>query len=164
MRIDLPVPTLVVPPFVGGAKHRSVVQWNEAGDEFLYVFQRPDQVFSANARMHYMARATKTRNWRSASGELSRFVGRLEGRWYVQCSLPFRVAAARRDPHNFTSTVCKAVIDGMTDDRLPDGTVIERVWPDDTPEFIHMADPICRVVRRPDHLLVGVHGWRFDDG
>ena len=49
----------------------------------------------------------------------------------VQVSLWFRTNH-RRDPHNYTGTVVKALIDAL---------VQVGVWPDDTPEWVTVLDP-----------------------
>ncbi len=49
----------------------------------------------------------------------------------VHVEIPFRVNR-RRDPHNYVGTVVKAVIDGLVE---------VGVWPDDTPEFVAVAEP-----------------------
>lgn len=38
----------------------------------------------------------------------------------------------RRDPHNYMSTVCKHILDGL---------VVSGVWPDDNPKYITMTEP-----------------------
>lgn len=154
MRVTIPEPTLVIPPFVGGAPERSIFQQTSDGEEWMLLFERPGDMPSSNTRMHYMKRAGVSRAWRAAAAEMAFFMPNKPGRWYVRVSLPFRRAAARRDPHNFTATVVKPTIDGCVD---------AGVWMDDTAEYVHVGDPICRVVRRPDRLLVGVHAWRLDD-
>lgn len=57
----------------------------------------------------------------------------------VPCEVTVEIAFSRRgrrDPHNYTGTVCKAVIDQL---------VHEGVWPDDTSEWVHVNDPILVV-------------------
>jgi hypothetical protein len=51
----------------------------------------------------------------------------------VQVTIGFRTAA-RRDPHNYVGTVCKALVDQLVD---------QGVWPDDTPEWVTVDEPIC---------------------
>lgn len=55
----------------------------------------------------------------------------------VQVVLPFRTAN-RRDPHNYTSTVVKAVVDGIKDAGLV---------PDDTDAWVTVLDPEFVIVR-----------------
>lgn len=49
----------------------------------------------------------------------------------VRVTIPFPVNR-RRDPHNYTGTVVKAVIDGL---------VRAGLWPDDNPNWITVLDP-----------------------
>lgn len=49
----------------------------------------------------------------------------------VRVSIPFR-ERRRRDPHNYTSTVVKWIVDGL---------VLAGMWPDDTPDHVAVADP-----------------------
>lgn len=53
----------------------------------------------------------------------------------VLVSIPF-ATHRRRDPHNYTGTVVKALIDGLRD---------AGCWPDDTAEYVRVADPILTV-------------------
>lgn len=55
----------------------------------------------------------------------------------VQAVLPFRTAN-RRDPHNYTGTVVKAIVDGIKDAGLV---------PDDTPTWVTVLDPEFVIVR-----------------
>lgn len=65
----------------------------------------------------------------------------------VQVELDF-AQARRRDAHNYTGTVVKAIIDGL---------VRSSLVPDDTPEWVTVSDPIltvsgsnrCRVIITP---------------
>jgi len=52
---------------------------------------------------------------------------------FVQVHLPFRTNQ-RRDPHNYTGTTVKVIIDSL---------VRQGAWPDDTAEFVSVLDPIC---------------------
>lgn len=49
----------------------------------------------------------------------------------VAVTIPFD-SNRRRDPHNYTGTVVKAIIDGL---------VRAGCWPDDTAEFVTVIDP-----------------------
>lgn len=64
------------------------------------------------------------------------------GRSKVTVTLPFRTAH-RRDPHNYVGTVVKSIVDGL---------VQAKVWPDDTPEFVTVAEPVCVVVEKDSVL------------
>ena len=50
----------------------------------------------------------------------------------------------RRDPHNYTGTVVKATIDGF---------VHARVWPDDTPQWVSVGDPIIEIAPKQRHMV-----------
>ena len=56
----------------------------------------------------------------------------LPGRWLVRLGLSFPVRR-RRDPHNYVGTVVKWTVDGLVQAGL---------WPDDTPEFVQVAEPV----------------------
>jgi hypothetical protein len=60
----------------------------------------------------------------------------------VQVVIPFRVGR-RRDPHNYTSTVVKAVVDGL---------VRARIVPDDNPTWVTVLDPLLVIQKDPAPL------------
>lgn len=64
----------------------------------------------------------------------------------VQVALPFR-QGARRDPHNYTGTVVKSIVDGL----VKGGLV-----PDDTPEWVTVLDPTIVVCPAPTPLRCAV--------
>lgn len=149
MAVALPEPTLVVPktPF---PKHGHI-----GADEWLLSFGAPARVWSINERIHWAVRADLAEKWRKGAAQAARGLSPKPGRWYVQLSLPFRRDTARRDPMNFTGTVVKACVDGLTDAGL---------WEDDTPEYVVVGDSIFRVCPKGEfpHLVVGVHGMRLE--
>jgi hypothetical protein len=49
----------------------------------------------------------------------------------VQVHIGFR-QHRRRDPHNYVGTIVKSIVDGL---------VLAGVWPDDTPEWVQVAEP-----------------------
>lgn len=53
----------------------------------------------------------------------------------VHVTIPF-TTNRRRDPHNYTGTVVKPIVDGLVDARL---------WPDDNPDWVTVLDPTCAV-------------------
>lgn len=58
----------------------------------------------------------------------------------VQVELPFP-DERRRDPHNYTSTMMKVIIDALVT-KKKDGVVLwEGAWPDDTPEWVETLEP-----------------------
>lgn len=60
----------------------------------------------------------------------------------VVITLQFR-GNHRRDPHNYTGTVCKSIIDGL---------VLASLWPDDTPEWLTLREPVLSVVKAPPQM------------
>lgn len=51
----------------------------------------------------------------------------------VQITIGFATNALR-DPHNYVGTICKALVDQL---------VKQGVWPDDTPQWVSVAEPVC---------------------
>ena len=156
MAVVLPEPTLVVPstPF---PKHGHI-----GADEWLISFGAPAKIWSINERMHWAQSGALRSTWREGTAKAARGLRPKPGRWYIQVSLPFRRDSERRDPHNFTGTVVKSIIDGLgppTDESPGAG-----LWPDDIPEYVVMGDPIIRICPRGafPHLVVGVHGMRLE--
>lgn len=85
------------------------------------------------------------RNQAQKFAKLAR-IGPLPGLWTVKITIPF-ARNARRDPHNYVSTVVKATIDGF---------VRAQVWPDDTPDRVVVLEPDLVIVPdRRDHCLSG---------
>lgn len=62
----------------------------------------------------------------------------------VQVRLPFPVQR-RRDPHNYTSTCVKWIVDGL---------VKAGAWPDDTPEYVTVLDPKLLVTTDPTVTVI----------
>jgi hypothetical protein len=62
-------------------------------------------------------------------------VNTLVGKWIVTLEIVFP-DKRRRDPHNYCSTVLKAVIDGL---------VVAGAWKDDTPDYVGHREPILVV-------------------
>lgn len=65
----------------------------------------------------------------------------------VQVVLRFR-SATRRDPHNYTGTVVKAIVDGL---------VRAAMVPDDTADWVTVLDPILEIVPRQGHRPTPLH-------
>lgn len=87
--------------------------------------------------------------WAVAHNAIQRRGGRARFRQEpiaVQVVLPFR-QGRRRDPHNYTGTVVKAMVDGLKDAGLV---------PDDTPEWVTVLDPMIRVYPTPSPLRVTI--------
>jgi crossover junction endodeoxyribonuclease RusA len=94
----------------------------------------PLSINQANT-MHWARRDRELEPWRTAACVLAgqaKIPERVAGRrGRVRVVLPFK-KRVRRDPHNYVSTVVKAVVDGL---------VYAGVWPDDTPEYVEVLEP-----------------------
>lgn len=116
--------------------------------DLVLTFVAPTKPLSANERAakgHWAAKTARTRPWRTmAAWAACQAVRRAD--WVqvpvtVQVDLPFR-DERRRDPHNFTSTTVKAIVDGLKD---------AKIIPDDTPEWATILDPTISV--QPDRTV-----------
>lgn len=113
-----------------------------AAGEMDLIFPAPRPPLSINAahRLHWAKRRKETDPWRDmtwtvARGALAAYA-RTRDAWPVQAvtiqvALPFR-DRRRRDPHNYTGTNVKAVVDGL---------VRAGVIPDDSPEWATILEP-----------------------
>jgi hypothetical protein len=107
-------------------------------ETWVYAFPAPDKVITLNSRMHHMDRASTVKSWRwsawaNAVNAISK--GRLKKGsppCLVQVRFPVRSLNIRRDPHNYIATV-KPIVDGLVD---------ARIWPDDTPDWVTVVDPV----------------------
>ncbi len=105
-------------------------------------FPPPNTPLSINKanKMHWAAKKRQVDPWREAIGwawlqERNNW-DLVKGKpCSVQVVLPFRTKQ-RRDPHNYTGTVVKALIDTL---------VREGVWEDDTPEWVTVLDPVIQI-------------------
>lgn len=108
------------------------------------VFEQPDWPVSINALRgkHWKVWARLLDPWQAAASN-AWFLAGLGSQppAYVRCefSVPDR---RKRDPHNYTGTVVKAVMDGL---------VRADAWPDDNPAWVLTDEP---------RLLVGGHTCR----
>lgn len=114
-------------------------------------FPQPNVPLSQNNVRHWAHTRARVKPWKDMAWAYSR--NRLRqvtrgGRGFapvpvtVQLTLSFR-SHRRRDAHNFTGTVVKAVVDGL---------VTAGVIPDDTPEWVTVLDSQVRVIPKPDAL------------
>ncbi len=102
-------------------------------------FTAPNRPLSINEsnRMHWAARKRRLDGWKiltlAAYREASpKDRDAVEGKpCTIQVHLPFE-RAGRRDAHNYTGTVVKAIIDSL---------VSAGMVPDDTPEWVTVQDP-----------------------
>ena len=110
---------------------------------------KADDYLSLNDRIHHMRRHALEQSWQQAAyivacATLGRTpADRARPPATVTVTLPFK-KGGRRDPHNYVATV-KPIIDGL---------VKAGVWPDDTPEFVTVAEPAFRVGRDFTDVLV----------
>ena len=107
---------------------------------------------SVNENLHWAARRRRLEPWNVATYLLARnaiaqgwgrtgFLHKRDPKTdaiTVQVVIPFR-EKRRRDAHNYTGTVVKAVVDGIAR---------SGIVPDDTPEWVTVLDPILDV--QPD--------------
>lgn len=98
-------------------------------------FDAPAKVWSTNERLHWSKAAELRREWRTAGWVYGLKLTRPRPPGAVQVTLPFR-DRRRRDPHNYVGTVVKSIIDGLVD---------AGVWPDDTPEYVSVLEPVIEV-------------------
>lgn len=106
-------------------------------------YRRPAAAVSINQShgRHWRATHSDKRYWQAAAHSHARHkINRCE--WTtpgppsrVQVTIPF-TSLRRRDPHNYTGTVVKWTIDGL---------IHAGMWPDDTPEWVTVVDPILIV-------------------
>jgi crossover junction endodeoxyribonuclease RusA len=109
-------------------------------------FHPPTHPLSINEsnKMHWATRRRRLEPWKRASTIAWRAQVPFWtlGPVLVSVQLPFD-RGARRDAHNYTSTVVKSIVDGLVDAGM---------CPDDTPEWVEVSDPTLYVER--DGLVV----------
>ena len=105
-------------------------------------FPQPNRPLSINEanKMHWAARRRRLEPWRTATALELRGIQTEEGIEYpcrVRVSVTLTFARARRrDPHNYTSTVVKTIVDAI---------VASKLIPDDTADWVTVTDPTIRV-------------------
>lgn len=108
-------------------------------------FPPPAVPLSVNdAPMSGFARNRQLKPWRLrafAAGHNLVMAGWAPAPITVQATLPF-ATRRRRDPHNYTGTVVKSMVDGL---------VSAGVVPDDTAEWVTVMDPVLVVVETRIH-------------
>ena len=98
-------------------------------------FPAPAGLLNLNDRLHWAARSRAAREWRTAAFYGAKRAG-VSGLGYSSVSVELPVRDRRtRDPHNFVSTV-KPLVDGLVD---------AGVWPDDSSEWVTVAEPVLVV-------------------
>lgn len=106
-------------------------------------FEAPTAPVSINqlAGRHWAARERRLKPWRMAAYEVGKLVHSTRGEYtskvVVTVSLPF-TTNRRRDAHNYTGTVVKAIVDGL---------VASRLLVDDNDSWVEVADPVLRVTK-----------------
>lgn len=121
-------------------------------------FPLPARPWSVNERIHWARRADLTRIWRGTTTMHTRaWHARNRSVWNRHKDRPALVCVEipfpdrrRRDPHNYAGTVVKAIVDGLVDAGL---------WPDDTPDWVTVADPTFTVDRSYGGGSVRVRIW-----
>jgi hypothetical protein len=109
-----------------------------------FSFPRPTKaLLSMNDRHHWQRRRTDVKAWRTAAYFAARSWGRPPATVCVTLDVPTR---AKRDPANYFATV-KPIVDGFVDAGL---------WPDDTPEYVTVIEPVLRYVGTKAPLMVTV--------
>lgn len=105
-------------------------------------FPQPNRPLSINEanKMHWAVRRRRLEPWRTATTLALRGIQTEEG---VEYPAPVRISVrltfargGRRDPHNYTSTVVKTIVDAI---------VASKLIPDDTAEWVTVIDPTIRV-------------------
>lgn len=114
------------------------------GGPLVLEARAPGPFLNLNDRMHWAPQARLIETWRFWAKIVGRSYGSPKllrrGPSIVTVELPVP-DKRRRDPHNYIATV-KPIIDGLVDAGL---------WPDDTPEWVSVAEP--RLIVRRDHLV-----------
>lgn len=106
----------------------------------LLTFPAPNVPLSINEsnRMHWAARSRRLKPWKLLAEVEARNNYKQPANVVpvlIKITLPFD-RKGRRDPHNYSSTVVKSIIDGL---------VAAGVVPDDTDAWVEVADPILQV-------------------
>lgn len=109
----------------------------------IFAFTAPNRPLSINEsnRMHWATRRRRLKPWADATSAAYRLADPAERasvenqlvRVHVRIPFPRR---GRRDPHNYSSTLVKTIIDAL---------IANGMAPDDTPEFVTVADPTVAV-------------------
>lgn len=101
-------------------------------------FAAPCPPWSTNQErsMHWTRRHSMSKLWKESTFWHARQAGwRGLGPSIVTASIPFDVAR-RRDPHNYSGTCLKSIVDGL---------VLAGCWPDDTSEWVRTLEPLLTV-------------------
>lgn len=128
-------------------------------EKLILRFPAPNTPLSINKanRMHWAAKKRELDPWRE---EVAAAWLQARRDWnlvkdipcHVEVHLPFRTRQ-RRDPHNYTGTVVKAIVDVL---------VRQGAWPDDTPEWITVRDPVCEIGDTVEIVLTPRESYEMD--
>jgi hypothetical protein len=117
----------------------------------VITFTAPNRPVSINesSRLHWAERRRRLKPWHDLAlaaykhADADDKASLADRRIRVHVTLPF-ARAGRRDPHNYSSTVLKTIVDGL---------IQAGMAPDDTPEFVETREPRLRVDRENTVLI-----------
>lgn len=118
----------------------------------ILTFKAPNRPLSINEAnsLHWAAKRRRLEPWRDLTFYALKHADKDEKELFnnkairVSIKLPFS-RKSRRDPHNYTSTVCKAIIDEL---------VLGGLIPDDNPNWLSFDEPLLVVDKS---LIVEIH-------
>jgi len=150
------------------------------GDEIWFAFEAPTRPLSENESrtIHWATRRNRLKPWKEivleawyAMKDDPEVVAKVGDPGLVLVELPFdrtdkQWATDRRDPHNYVSTMCKVIIDVLTDKatgsvKRGDKVIETRLWPDDTAEWVKVIEP---ELVRGKRAKVTIKPWDQTDG
>lgn len=104
-------------------------------------FTPPAEVWSTNRHGSWQKNMRLHKEWENYVGWLWLALPSTMRRAHMGAPATVRVSLTfpmnrKRDPHNYVGTVVKAIVDGL---------VRVGVWPDDTPEWVSVAEPVLKV-------------------
>ncbi len=113
-------------------------------EPLILTFAQPSRPMSINEanRLHWAARRRRLEDWGLAAAAAFRHSA---DRWAVPVPVTVQVGltfprAGRRDPHNYTGTNVKVIVDAL---------VREGLVADDVPDWLTVIDPVIRIA--PDN-------------
>lgn len=121
-------------------------------------FTAPNRAISTNEsnRIHWAQRRRHLEPWKEVAHFAYHLMSNRDKEFFngqkfkCQITIPFD-RNARRDPHNYVGTICKTIIDSMTNYGL---------IPDDTTEYIEVLEPILVVDKSK---IVIIKCWRDNE-
>lgn len=109
-------------------------------------FPAPNRPVSINERLHWAVLRRRLAPWRTSLRWAYLAAGSPAlGPSVVTVEVPF-ARAGRRDPHNYVAPLVKALVDEL---------VACGAWPDDTPEWVSVAEPVL-VVGKDAQVVVRI--------